>query len=85
LAKLQLKNNNVIYFVLRNAGVSSSPSNAQLMLEQETIIENITNVYAYSILRPEEAHFDSHASFPEVMKGLGMLPKKEESLSKRER
>jgi hypothetical protein len=52
LARLQLSTNSIIYFILRRLSSMSSNSNAQMLVDQEIILENIANVDGMSILRP---------------------------------
>jgi hypothetical protein len=78
LAKLQLQNNNVVYFILRDCSMADLPSNAELLVEQEIIIDNIQNPYALSILRPNSDVFNNQDLFREVLEKLGFKIKCEE-------
>lgn len=85
LAKLQLHNNNVIYFILRDPAQNHSSCNAELLIEQEIIIDNIDKPTSFAFLQPNSQVFANEDLFREVLDRLEIKTRREEEMDKQER
>lgn len=85
LAKLQLPNGTTVYFIVRYATLSERASNAELMVEQEIVLENVNNAHTLALVRARSDFFEKEEKASSVLSRLQLKVRREEEMSKQER